>query len=235
MAIASRRHNVAQLYLKGWTQVAIAEHLRVLQKTVCLDLKFVRQQWRDSMVRDYDMHREEELKKITLVEMEAWAGFERSQKPAQEARVKDGDQSKATKTMKSRTGDARFLDVVMKCIASRRELLGLDLAKPTIEIHNNGVQLADLLELRRKMLHEPDFVEYCRDRAIDVDARALCPLDQPGTVEAGPAPGIVGPGDYGHDPGVEPNSTADRHDATQAREERADQPLPAGLVRGDLS
>ena len=219
LAIGRRRQQVAALYLKGWSQTAIAERLGVQQPTVSHDIRHIREDWRVSAVRDFDLLREEELKKITLVEMEAWAGFERSQKPAQEARVKEGDQSRATKTMKSRTGDARFLDVVMKCIAGRRELLGLDLAKPTVEIHNNGVQLADLLELRRKMLHEPDFVDYCRDRAIDIDARAVCPLDQPGAVEVGPAPGLVGPGDHGHDPGVEPSSAADRHDAPQAREE----------------
>ena len=43
-------------------------------------------------------------------------------------RVKDGEQT-AVKTIKSRNGDVRFLEVVLKCIAQQCTLRGLDLDK----------------------------------------------------------------------------------------------------------
>jgi predicted transcriptional regulator len=193
MLVAHRRRRAVDLYLKGWTQTAIAEHLGVRQKTISTDLKAVRKEWRESMIRDFDLQREEELKKIALVELEGWAGYERSQKPQQEARVKADDQSQAVKTMKSRIGDPRFLDVILKCNAARRALLDLDLAKPVVEVQNYGVPIEDLSELRRTMLADPDYVEYCRHLAIDADARPVCRSDQPGALEDGPAPGSAGP------------------------------------------
>jgi Putative ATPase subunit of terminase (gpP-like) len=194
LAILQRRQQAAELYLKGWTQAAIAQHLAVRQKTISTDLKAVRKEWRASMIRDFDLQREEELKKLRLVETEAWGGYERSQKPHQEARVKENDQSKAVKTMKSRIGDPRFLDIVLKCTSARRALLDLDLGKAIVEVHNSGVPSADLAELRRRMLHEPDFIEYCQRRAADADTGPIRADGQPGSLEDGAAPEAPGPG-----------------------------------------
>jgi hypothetical protein len=193
LAIAKRRQQVAELYLKGWTQGRIAEHLRILQSTVSEDIKAVAKEWKESAVRDFDLAREVEVKKVTLIEAESWAGWDRSQKPAQEARIKDGDQANAVKTMKSRIGDPRFLELALKCSAARRAMLDLDLATPVVEVHSSGVQLADLAELRRNMLNEARFVDYCRDAAIDVDAQ---PAGQEESIVEGVAsPGLPGPVD----------------------------------------
>src|SRR5436190_12314643 len=82
-----RRRQVAELSLQGWSQPAIAEHLEVSQPTICADLKAIRQEWRDSAVRDFDELRAIELQKLDFMEREAWAGWFRSQKPAQSAVV----------------------------------------------------------------------------------------------------------------------------------------------------
>jgi predicted transcriptional regulator len=179
LVLANRRQRVAELYLKGLSQGAIAEELGVKQSTVSRDLKRIQEDWRQSTIRDFDLAREEQLKKLTMVEQEGWSGYERSQKPQQEARVKEGDQSKATKTMKSRVGDPRFLDVILKCSAARRALLDLDRAKPFVEITNSGIQTTDLSELRRTMLANPEYVEFCRQRALGENASASSEDNQP--------------------------------------------------------
>jgi hypothetical protein len=108
------------------TQVAIAERLNVDQSTVSGDLRAVRREWRDSTLRDFDLAQAEELKKIDRVEREAYAAWEQSKKPAQSAVVNGNIDSQSRKTIKNRHGDPRMLDIVLKCIAARRTILGLD-------------------------------------------------------------------------------------------------------------
>ena len=196
LVMANRRQRVAELYLKGFGQGAIAEELKVKQSTVSRDLKRIQEDLRQSTIRDFDLAREEQLKKLVMIELEGWSGYERSQKPAQEARVKEGDQAKATKTMKTRIGDPRFLDIVLKCGAARRALLDLDLAKPVVEVQNHGVAMAELGELRMTLLHDPDYIEFCRQRALDADTGSVCQGDQPGTVEDGSPSQVPGSGDH---------------------------------------
>src|SRR5690348_16583838 len=84
---ARRRKDVAELYVQGWTQQQIADHFQLCQATVCLDLKVLRKEWRESSVRDFDTLREVELQKLARVEKEAWSAWDRSQRPAQSAVV----------------------------------------------------------------------------------------------------------------------------------------------------
>ena len=179
LAIARRRQQIAELYLKGLAQTAIAEQLAVEQSTVCRDLKAIHKAWRDSAVRDFDMAREEELQKLELIEREAWAAWERSQKPSQEARSKDGDMSKAAKRMKSQHGDARCLDLVLKCVTNRRALLGLDLAQPVVEVHNHAhLHGADSLDGQRQRILE--MVAQLRRQAggLEIEAEFHQPDDR---------------------------------------------------------
>lgn len=125
--IAQRRQRVAELYVKSWTQFAIAEELGISQPTVSCDLKAVRKQWLESSIRDFDALRERELQKLDLLEREAWAAWERSQQPAESTKVtQDGSGKVAQKTVQHQDGDPRYLDQVHKAIAARRALLGLD-------------------------------------------------------------------------------------------------------------
>ena len=127
LAILLRRKQVAELYLKGWSQPAIAQHLEVSQATICGDLKAIRQDWRDSAIRDFDALRDAELQKLDLIEKEAWSAWERSQKPAQSAVITgDGGDQKARKSMKHQYGDPRFLQLITHSIGQRRAILGLD-------------------------------------------------------------------------------------------------------------
>ena len=132
LAVLQRRQQVAELALQGLSQTAIAKQLGVAQGTIAGDLNVIRRQWRESAIRDFDQARAVELQKLDLIEREAWAAWQRSQKPQQSA-VFTGEVpgSDSRKSLANRYGDARFLEQVNKCIAQRRALLGLDVAPLT--------------------------------------------------------------------------------------------------------
>src|SRR5262245_40191136 len=114
--VKRRREQVAELYIRGQTQCEIATALGVSQPTVSLDLKAIQQSWRDSAIYDYNVAVGRELLKLEHLEREAWKGWERSQKPSQSAVVHEDGNGFAggnkTKTMHSRDGDPRFLEIV---------------------------------------------------------------------------------------------------------------------------
>jgi hypothetical protein len=127
VAIDQRRQEVAHRYVRGQSQTEIALELGVTQGTISTDLKAIRQQWRESAVRDFDLAREEQLRGIDAVQLEAWQAWDRSKKPHQEATVEgEGQKQKTRKRVRNQNGDPRYLEVVLRCIHGRRTLLGLD-------------------------------------------------------------------------------------------------------------
>ena len=192
LAIAQRRQKVADLYLRGWPQMEIAAHLGCAQTTVSGDLRRIRQEWRDSSVRDFDEARAVELKKIDRVEREAWAAWERSQQPAQSAHTTDEPNQRRTRRhVKNQYGDPRFLEQVNRCIQMRCALLGLAIARM-----EEGADGFSLEERRDRVVA---IVATLRDRQGAAAAGAgfgagepglLCADREPGTVDAGPAPDV---------------------------------------------
>lgn len=148
--VLERRQEVAELHKKGWSQASIAKHLGVTQPTVSGDLKAIRQEWLRSSVRDFDLARATELQKLELVEREAHAGWERSQKPSQSAVIQGaGTQQPTRKTVRNQSGDPRFLDVLLKCIERRSEILGLNVPQKIAPTDTEGqlLNLADILAM----------------------------------------------------------------------------------------
>ncbi len=112
--------------MQNISQTAIAEQLGVAQSTICEDLRAIEKEWRESTIRDFELSRRIELRKLERIEREAWYGWDRSQKPAQSADIPGDDLQPSRKRVKNQYGDPRFLDQIHKCIAGRRALLGLD-------------------------------------------------------------------------------------------------------------
>jgi hypothetical protein len=196
LAVSQRRKQVAELYLKGSSQPAIAEQLGVSQPTVSGDLKAIQQEWRESAIRDFDELRAIELQKIDLIEREAWAAWQRSQKPAQSAIVTgEGHDQKARKSMKHQYGDPRFLILVAQCINQRRALLGLDVQPAAIppETHfNANVPIEVRWERIRTLLAEVGQCERFGAHGAGSDPGQPGNIrdgDQRGPLENGPAPG----------------------------------------------
>lgn len=166
LAVLQRRQQVADLYLQSWTQVTIAEKLGVAQPTICDDLKQIRQEWRKAAVRDFDLAREIELKKLERTEREAWEAWKKSQKPSQEATVtNDGAAQKTVKKVAEQCGDPRFLEIVHKCIAGRRALLGLDAPTKVAPTSPDGAEsyhshvMAHLMRLAEQAKCAPDVID----------------------------------------------------------------------------
>ncbi|WP_197530578.1 helix-turn-helix domain-containing protein [Bythopirellula polymerisocia] len=198
IAINKRREHVADLYLQGWTQCAIADEVGVGQPTISSDLQRIQKQWRESAVRDFDLAREVEIQKIDRIEREAWGAWERSKKPSQTAITTDEThQRKTRRHVKNQYGDPRFLEQVNKCIASRRALLGLD-APSRMEIETDGAnpeQRRDRVVTILAALRERRGTPGDGELSGDPEPRLLCTDSKPGTLESGQAPRLPGPGD----------------------------------------
>jgi hypothetical protein len=164
--LARRRENVADLYIQGWTQTAIAKQVGVSQGTISTDLKAIQKAWCESAVRNFDTLRERELKKLDRLEREAWAAWERSQKPAQSAVIhSDGNGQKTQKRVAEQCGDPRYLEQVHKCIVSRRALLGLDAptkiapTSPDGDTAYHSHVMAELMKLAEGSKSSPDVID----------------------------------------------------------------------------
>jgi hypothetical protein len=179
--LVSRRKDVAQLYVQGYTQMKIADRLGVSQATISGDLKLVEKQWRTEAVRDFDLCREHELQKLSLIEQEAWQAWERSQKPLQSADLGGGDSTHPVKKrIRNQYGDPRFLALVNQCIATRRALLGLDLLPVSMEAGSHGP-----VSLEERKSQVIALIASLEQRPAVGPAGAVLSLDEPGTIRPG--------------------------------------------------
>jgi len=158
-AMMERRRQVANLYLQGKTQWAIARAVKVSQGTVSNDLAAVREDWLASALRDFDAMKAEELARLDRLEAVAWEGWERScrdavsthQRTVQEREVrrkaagKNGTAGRSRmapvrkveqRTAKGQAGDPRFLERVAWCVETRLKLMGL--LRPGSQVNVNA-------------------------------------------------------------------------------------------------
>jgi hypothetical protein len=193
LQLMTRRKDVAQLYTQGYTQVKIAERLGVSQATISGDLKLVEKQWRADAVRDFDLCRQHELQKLSLIEQEAWQAWERSQKPLQSADLAGDESTRPTrKRIRNQYGDPRFLALVNQCIATRRALLGLDLLPTAVESSQHGhVNLeqrrSQVIALITSLEQRPGFGRAGTTASID-EPGTVRPSGDGGGMEAGQTP-----------------------------------------------
>jgi hypothetical protein len=200
-AVSQRRQRITELYLQGWSQAAIASELNIAQSTVSDDVQHVRKKWHESAVKNFDQLRALELQKLAYIEREAWAAWQRSQKPAQSAVVSgEGAGQHTRKSMKNQIGDPRFLQQVNHCIAQRRALMGLDVlpAPNPLEGQPDGTIS---LEVRRErvlaLIHsfgERERIGAAGAGSDDGQPGDVRDGDQRGPVEDGQAPGPAGQG-----------------------------------------
>jgi hypothetical protein len=193
LAILKRRQQVAELYLQSWPQAAIAEQLSVEQSTISADLKAIRKEWRESAIRDFDEAQAEELKKLDRVEREAYAAWEQSKKPSQSAVINgESGTQPSRKNVRTQYGDPRLLEIVLKCIAQRREILGLD-AHPSTQDFNPHASIpleqrhARILTVLTTLGERERIAAAGRGPSAAV-AGDVCPGDEPGKMAPGTPP-----------------------------------------------
>lgn len=126
LAILERRKNVAARYVRGQTQWEIARAFEVDQKTISNDLAAIRKAWLAEAVRSIDEIKARELAKIDAAEAEAWKAWTKSQENAEVLRAKiRGTNQETEKISKGQAGDPRFLEIILKCVQRRCEILGV--------------------------------------------------------------------------------------------------------------
>jgi hypothetical protein len=183
-ALERRRRLVAEMYLKGLAQSEIAVELRISQATVSREIDALKRDWRDLSRADLNEFHARELRKIELIEREAWEAWKRSQAPGE-------GESSADK------GDPRFLELVNKCIAQRASLLGFPARGPEREGQSDD---SVSLEIRRERIHSLCIELRDRERigragagAGDGQPGSARGPDEPGKMEAGAPPGVARP------------------------------------------
>jgi hypothetical protein len=192
-----RRVEVAALWLRGVQQAQIAGRLKVSAVTVARDLRALRKEWHTTRVRDFEQSQEQELRKLDLLEREAWEAWDRSLRPVETNKVSGAgsdlsENRRGEKSSRSSHGAARYLEIIARCIDKRCEILGLRVVQPA-----HSTVVVQTTDIRQALLMNDDFLEYCRDRACHGDAGDLRLLDSPRTLEDVPASGPVGSGASG--------------------------------------
>jgi hypothetical protein len=135
------RQSISELMCKGWSQTKIADYLELHKSTVCRDVKAIKQAWLDSTIEDRNLYVQQELQRLSMVESEYWAAWERSQQSivtatesedglmdaveAQMTEAVGGSALKTTKRTQTTAGNPQFLGGVVKVIETRSKLLGL--------------------------------------------------------------------------------------------------------------
>jgi len=88
LEILERRKTVSELYLRGWTQWQIGQHVGFDQGTICEDLKVIRKLWLAESVTKFDEAKAEEMAKIDLLESTAWNAWLKSCDPLESRTVR---------------------------------------------------------------------------------------------------------------------------------------------------
>jgi hypothetical protein len=152
------RATVAELYLKGWTQLQIAQHLEIDQSTVSRDLKCLQEQWKASAARDFDTDKAAELERLAMIEKEAWAAWQKSQTAketslSEELAVASGGRSRTSVKIEQKTGEVAYINALVKIVDIRAKLLGLFPSEKTsggAGLALNDTQLDTLANLMRE-------------------------------------------------------------------------------------
>lgn len=135
LQVVFHEQRVAQCYLQGMSQSAIAEEVDISPYMVKSALKNLRQQWQERALYDFSVAKAEELAKIDEVERTAWTNFHESVKARESiTTMKTGDnpQTKIKNKSKGPTSDSKWLDTIKWCIDQRCKILGLYAPKQTI-------------------------------------------------------------------------------------------------------
>lgn len=136
--IAFDRKEIASMIKRGYSKYAIAEKLGVEYRHIASDYKQILRSVAKATKYNTSTHIAKALAELEEVKREAWEAWEKSKKNAQKKVIETveivtdegtGERTKVIKTIEGRIPDAKFLNVIEKCIDNEKKLLGLDAAK----------------------------------------------------------------------------------------------------------
>lgn len=137
------------------TQRQVGEEFGIVQQQVSNSLKTTRQLWRDSEIRDWNEYVQIQLDTLNLLEEEAFQAWQKSKQDAESLTIEEDEHGdiKTKVTTKGKDPNAKYLDVIIKCIAKRSELLGLD-APTKVEIDTPESKLLEYMKSGRVTLEQ---------------------------------------------------------------------------------
>jgi len=125
-----RREEVGRRFLRGETQVTIAQALGCSSSQVSRDLGAMKKRWKASAKRSQEEMKTEAIARVEETRRCFWLGWEASLEPRevtiQEKRSGGGEGVRVTVRREVTKGDPRFLDGVARADERRAKLLGLD-------------------------------------------------------------------------------------------------------------
>lgn len=176
---------VADLYVHGKPIAEIASTLKVSRGAISRAMVRMREIWKAKLEVGSEVVKSEQLAKLDKMEAEAWDAWQRSKRESEERireknySQKNGPGHKNAIKKANRDGDPRYLEIVLKVVQKRMELLGL--LKPESELGNSDSGLIEVVISSRaeaaKMLPYLDFANAVNgdDEAIDVESQQVEP------------------------------------------------------------
>lgn len=144
----------ADLFVKGYTYRDIADRLNefnrengltyeVTYKTVFCDINQVLVEWKKERFDKIDNYIQLELRKLDKMEVELWNAWENSKGSKRKTKIKGGSIENSTttggelaeRTLETKDGDPRFLDLLLKVQERRAKLLGYN-APVKLDVYN---------------------------------------------------------------------------------------------------
>ncbi len=149
MKLTQRRSLIAGLLLSGKSYRDMAKAVKVKStQTVFEDVKAIIAEWKAQQRHHVSEWIALELERIGHIEAQAWEAWERSLENAEIDSEEESPQGPKTKHVsKGQSGNPSFLDIALKCVARRCELLGLDEPK---EVNVPGLLTPEEIEKRRQ-------------------------------------------------------------------------------------
>lgn len=122
------RSEIGRLYLSKKTQAEIGEIVGLTQQSISLHLKSLQKEWLESANNDFDLLRATELARIDNLESKAHNAWQasREDKTTETIDTVSEVETKSQTRTQSQYGDPRFLDIVLKCITKRCEIMGIN-------------------------------------------------------------------------------------------------------------
>ena len=117
---------IKDAYLRGDTQMSIAQRFGLSQSQISRDLATIQRRWRESSIVDIYEAKQRELERIDVLEREYWQAWEASKgEQSRSTASKTGDVARAQVVKYESAGDPRFLAGIQWCIEQRCKILGL--------------------------------------------------------------------------------------------------------------
>jgi predicted transcriptional regulator len=125
---------IISLMRRGWTQQMIADELGLDRTMVTYEWAKIRAQMAAQMDTDVKEIIGATLEELAEVKRESWHGWDKSKRRGKKKTTEvsssgNSEREKESTTVEARTGDPRFLQAILNCIQSERELRGIDAPK----------------------------------------------------------------------------------------------------------